>query len=606
MSSETNPSAIEGTEIAASIHGIEVPQSPFLTEGRIERINTGKYEGAEINGALALVTSSDRVLELGAGLGIVGAVIAKNTQPEAMVSFEANPNLIPHIRRLYQMNSLSDRIDLRNQVLLATPDRPETVDFHLGNSFLGSSLVAQVARKQRKISVETADFEEVRTQLNPTILVMDIEGGELDLLQDADLTGIRAVILEFHPALYGDSGMRRCKNMLRDQGFIRIDDHSTRTVWACQRTDVTRRLVQAIPDGERRPPMPGAPGANPLQKVENAQVVPADKSGFVQQAGVFDSEGDYCPQAALWRKGRPMTVRPDVPSAPPETLPGRWLWGGVLWDHFGHFIVESTSRLWPLPDLKDEIDGIVFIPKRPQRDDILLGFQRDFLDQLVPGIPVKLAHTVTRVDHLIVPEQGFGLGQITAGSAAFRTTMSQHFARDLLPSGSKKLYISRSSINLKRGGILGEARLESWLAAEGYEVFHPEKHDIPTQIARYKAAEVIVSCEGSALHLFGMIARPNQKVGIVLRRKSKATNLIVRHLKSFTGVSPTTFDAVQRGWTPGTNAKQHKFVGELDMPQLQSLLLRDGFIGAGSTTWSSLSDAEIRDVLGPKFNAIDA
>lgn len=605
MSHSPNPITAD-PEIAATCLGVQVPASPFLNETRIDRINSGKYEGQEIAGALALINAQDRVLELGAGLGVVGAVIAKTAQPDAMMSFEANPNLIPCIESLYTLNGLSDRIELRNQVLLASPDRPATVDFHLGNSFLGSSLVPQAARTQRTITVETADFEEVRTQFKPTVLVMDIEGGELDLLQDADLTGIRAVILEFHPALYGGSGMRRCKNMLRDQGFIRVDDHSTRTVWACQRTDVTRRLVQAIPDGERRPPMPGAPGATPLQRIDDAQVVPADKSGFVQQAGVFDSDGSYCAQAALWRKGRPMTVRPDAPPAPTQTLPGRWVWGGVLWDHFGHFIVESTSRLWPLPDLKDEIDGIVFIPKRPQRDDVLLGFQRDFLDQLVPGIPVRIAHTPTQVDHLIVPEQGFGLGQITAGSAAFRTTMAQHFARDIAPKGSKKLYISRSKINLKRGGILGETQLETWLAAEGYEVFHPEKHDIPTQIARYKAAETVVSCEGSALHLFGMTARPDQKVGIVLRRRSKATNLIVRHLKGFTGISPTTFDAVQRGWTPAENAKQHKYVGELDMPQLQDLLLRDGFIDAGGATWKSLTDAEIRDALGPRFTAIEA
>lgn len=605
MSTSSNPAATK-PEVAATCLGIQVPPSPFLTETRIERINAGKYEEQEINGARALVTAKDRVLELGAGLGIVGAVIAKTAQPEAMMSFEANPNLIPHIRSLYEMNGLSARIELHNQVLLASSDQPATVDFHLGNSYLGSSLVPQAARKQRKITVETADFENVRTQFKPTILVMDIEGGELDFLRGANLTGIRAVVVEFHPGLYGDSGMRRCKNMLREQGFNRVDEHSTRTVWACQRADATRRRMQITPKGEQPPPTPGSPRSTPLQRIENAQVVPATESGFVQHAGVFDSTEIYCPQAALWRKGRPLTLRPEVLPTLTQTLPGRWLWGGVLWDHFGHFIVESTSRLWPLPQVMDEIDGVLFIPKRPDRNDELLGFQRAFLDQLAPGMRVEIAHEPTQVSHLIVPEQGFGLGQITAGTAAFRETMAQHFAPSVAPHGSKKLYISRSEVNLKRGGVLGEKMMETWLEAAGYEIFHPEKHDIATQIARYKAAEMILSCEGSALHLFGMTARPDQKVGIVLRRKSKATNLIVRHLKGFTGIAPTTLDAVLRNWAPSKAARQHKWVGELDMPQLQSQLVNEGFIASDGARWASLSQEDIRAELGPHFKAIDA
>lgn len=605
MSSKSNVATLK-PEVAASYLDVQVPASPFLNESRIERINAGKYEGQEIDGALALVTSTDRVLELGAGLGVVGAVIAKTAKPKAMMSFEANPNLIPHIQELYDINGLSSRVKLHNQVLLASPDRPATIDFHLGNSFLGSSLVQQAARKQRKISVETADFEAVRKKFKPTILVMDIEGAELDFLHDADLTGIRGVVIEFHPALYGDSGMRRCKNILREQGFERVDGHSTRTVWTCQRTDVTRLRTKKPMGAEQSPPSPGSAGANPLQRLDHAQVVPAVENGFVQHAGVFDSAGLYCPQGALWRKGRPITLCPDVLPAVEKTLSGRWLWGGVLWDHFGHFIVESSSRLWPLPQLMDDIDGILFIPKRPDRSGALLGFQRAFFDQLAPGIRVEIANDPVKVEHLIVPEQGFGLGRITAGSSAFKETMTQHFAKDVTAQGGKKLYISRSNVSLKRGGILGEKLIETYLEAAGYEIFHPEKHDIATQVARYKAAESILSCEGSALHMFGMTARADQKVGIIMRRQSKATNLISRHIKSFTGIAPRSFDAIKRSWTATPGSRQHKWVGELDMPQLQTMLEQNGFIPSDGTPWVSPSDKEIKAELGPNFKSVDA
>ena len=91
----------DAVEVAAECLGVKVPASQFLHEGRIERINKAQYEGQEIKGALHVVQKSDRVLEVGSGLGIVGAVIAKNCNPQIVRSFEANPALIPHIMKLY-------------------------------------------------------------------------------------------------------------------------------------------------------------------------------------------------------------------------------------------------------------------------------------------------------------------------------------------------------------------------------------------------------------------------------------------------------------------------------------------------------------------------
>ena len=58
-------------EVAAHCLGVDVPQSPFLHENRIQRINEARYEGQEIAGALHVVRQGDNVLELGAGIGYV-------------------------------------------------------------------------------------------------------------------------------------------------------------------------------------------------------------------------------------------------------------------------------------------------------------------------------------------------------------------------------------------------------------------------------------------------------------------------------------------------------------------------------------------------------
>lgn len=222
---------------AAECMGVKVPASKYLHEGRIERINTARYEGQEIAGALHVVEKDDTVLEIGAGIGLVGAIIAHNKKPKQVISFEANPELIPAINALYETNGLQDSIAVQNRILISAPDRPETVPFHLKNSYLGSSLIDQDGRARKTVDVATADFSDVCKDHAPTVLVMDIEGGELELLKHADLSGFRAIILEFHPKVYGVGGMRSCKTILREAGFTRIDDVSTRTVWACIRVE---------------------------------------------------------------------------------------------------------------------------------------------------------------------------------------------------------------------------------------------------------------------------------------------------------------------------------------------------------------------------------
>ena len=223
-------------DVAAICRGLLVPSSPMLTDTRIARIEAGRYEGQEIAGALAVTRPGDRVLELGAGLGIVGGVVAVNTQPIVLRSYEANPDLLPHIRALHALNGLGDRAEVHHAVLLSAPDRPASLPFHIGRSYLGSSLLAEGSGKADTVEVATGDFNAVLDSFRPDVLLCDIEGGELEVLEHARLDGLRAVVIEFHPAAYGVEGMRRCKQILREAGFDRIEHQCTRTVWTCQRT----------------------------------------------------------------------------------------------------------------------------------------------------------------------------------------------------------------------------------------------------------------------------------------------------------------------------------------------------------------------------------
>jgi FkbM family methyltransferase len=592
------------TQIVARCEGLRVPDSPFLNETRIARINAARYEGEEIAGALRVVTPADRVLELGAGLGIVGAVTALNRRPEAVLSFEANPALLPHINALYAENGLSDRIRVENRVLLAGPDQPQSVTFHVHNSYLGSSLVDSANRQTRPVTVPAADFDTTAAQFGATVLLMDIEGGELDLLRQIDLTRFRAVVLEFHPAVYGIAGMKECKAILRKAGFEQVADRSSRTVWTCERTAVAApggAPDPAVEAGAVDAPDPKGGWSTQMVQLSGAVVIPPDTRGFVTQSGILTEDGRPVPMGDLWRNARPLTQAPRMPEAAPGTLAGHWVWGGVLAGHFGHFLVESTGRLWGWPQVP-QADGIIFMPKGPKLTG-LSRWQTEFFELAGVRGRVILATEPLQVERLSVPGQGFGLGDIVRGTQATRDFFSR-FGAGIAPEGGAKLYISRSKLSDQKGLLIGEHDLEERLAAEGYEIFHPQKHSMTEQVARYKAATQVIAAEGSAIHFFAMVARPNQRLAMILRRRSGATRQIEQHLSNFAGITAVTLDALRRVWARPDTPRARLGLGELDLPRLQVLLAQAGFIPTGGPVWDALHEDEVAARIGPTFRPV--
>ncbi|WP_299928879.1 glycosyltransferase family 61 protein [uncultured Pelagimonas sp.] len=339
-----------------------------------------------------------------------------------------------------------------------------------------------------------------------------------------------------------------------------------------------------------RRPDPNEGWSRRVEVLRNPIVVPPAERKFVQPAGILRENGSFCAQGAHWRKARPLTTLPDKPEGPVAQLPGTWLWGGVLFRHFGHFLVESSGRLWPIPGLPEKIDGVLFIPKSPGAGYKPEPFHLDFFG--MAGVSrVYQADRPLQVEKLYVPGQGFGLGQIIEGTDHARAYFRNHFARNISPDGPEKLYISRSRLGRGRGKILCEDHLDDLLADQGYEVFHPQAHDLPTQIARYKAAKQVVASEGSAIHLFAMVAREHQKLAVVARRVSQATGFILRHARSFAGIEPVLVNTLHRSWVPENETVARLWLSELDFAAAHRALADAGFVSG--PTWADPSAEEM-------------
>lgn len=352
-------------------------------------------------------------------------------------------------------------------------------------------------------------------------------------------------------------------------------------------------------EAERCRPRPDGGWSHRVEVLRQPVIVPPKVRAFEQPGGILRANGSYCAQGALWRKNRPLTSRPAAPEQPPETLDGEWLWGGVLWRHFGHFLVESTGRLWALMALPDGVRGVLFIPKSPALGATLEGYQKDFFD--MAGAPsVRLLDRPARPEKLYVPGQGFGLGQIASGTVHAQRWFRDHFARDIPAEGPDKLYISRSGLSAGRAKLLCEDRLDRYLESQGYTVFHPQDHDLRTQVARYKAARQVIACEGSAIHLFAMVVRPTQRLAIIVRRLSAATHYIETHVTGFSGNAPLTIDAICRGWLPKGKATRRHQVSELDFAKAQQMLTEAGFVAPGPI-WEQPTPDDIKAAKAAAF-----
>ncbi len=321
--------------------------------------------------------------------------------------------------------------------------------------------------------------------------------------------------------------------------------------------------------------------------------------GARRAAGLFDSAWRFLPEGHCWRyTSGPITLEPEFPDLEeePERIEGRWLFGGLLYGHFGHFLCETTSRLWALDQL-DDVDGIIFYPKnrmtherRHYRHQLpffaAMGLTEDKIRFRAPQKP-------TVIEQLAIAEPGFGIERMIEGRPEYRAYMQANLGRDIMPEGAEDIYISRSKLPSKRGSVLLETLIESRMENAGYTIFHPQNHALEEQIAAYKAAKRIVSLDASSLHLAAMIVAPETKVAILNRGPTNNIDDYIAQFTRWQGHAPTRIEAVQGVWFPeGRRLKKRETHATLDLPAVCKTLVAEGFLPEG-TKWRPPTKAQL-------------
>ncbi len=198
MQTETRtPPAQDIETVQISGHQVRLRRDVY-SEPIINALVKGSYESGELHVVPRLFGAGDRVVEVGCALGCVSMQAATTVGPENFLGFEANPEMIDDAKFNFAMNGLPIRVEnavLKNQVCWAGPN--SFVDFHIHKDFWASSLVP-IPGTVKTASVPTLCLERELRAFGANALICDIEGGEIELLSLADLTGINKILMEIH------------------------------------------------------------------------------------------------------------------------------------------------------------------------------------------------------------------------------------------------------------------------------------------------------------------------------------------------------------------------------------------------------------------------
>ncbi len=196
------------------MHGVSVTVDPRWPRAIVGTLYDGRYEQYEAEVLRATLRSGDRYLEVGASIGVTTTIACQIVGDVNVTAVEADPELARAAARTAALNG--HKPVTINAVL--TNDGQAERRFYVREDFWGSSLFPSPGA--REIVVPARPFLRELEETRATYLLVDIEGGEAELLAPSLPASVRAICLEVHPDRIGEEAVRGVIAGLTDQGFV--------------------------------------------------------------------------------------------------------------------------------------------------------------------------------------------------------------------------------------------------------------------------------------------------------------------------------------------------------------------------------------------------
>ena len=251
--------------------------------------------------------------------------------------------------------------------------------------------------------------------------------------------------------------------------------------------------------------------------------------------GVFDASGRILEGTVDWRTAERHTNQQiphlhldgdAVRTAAPEPA---YVYGGRINLHFGHFLINTLSRFWPL--LARRRDRLKFLCH--DTNVPAAWFAHPFASRIFGALGLTPEDFVTfdaptRIERLIVPHTSvaeqfyahrvFGLLCRRLG-VAIAGDMGD--ASDRAP-----IYLSKTRLAHGVSRFVNEQALADRLAERGVEIVHPETLDLADQIRLFAGRRTVLGCAGSAFHT-SIFAPPRGRARVLLYTPHINSNFVL-------------------------------------------------------------------------------
>lgn len=203
------------------------------------------------------------------------------------------------------------------------------------------------------------------------------------------------------------------------------------------------------------------------------------------------------------------------------------IFGGVIYNHFGHFLLDGLSRLWYLVKYPQDKRKVAFVVISWDNADEKLGSVREFNYEFLKMLGLNkerilIINKATKFAKIIVPQEShhayfnyskewISIYQKLAESADKICQKEPKFDKIFL---SHKKWLG--SCGVRSCECVNEDLFEEFFSKLGFEVIYPEELSIARQIYLAHNAKQIASTIGTTTH-FALFCKPNTQFFMLIR-----------------------------------------------------------------------------------------
>ena len=180
----------------------------------------------------------------------------------------------------------------------------------------------------------------------------------------------------------------------------------------------------------------------------------------------------------------------------------------IIPKHWGHFLIDTVSRLWVFLDQNYPTDNMrVFYNSWGFENNEISGNYKRFLELM--GIYERMEP----VDHCIRAKEiwipSYSMSFSKTYHPCYKTIFDYVTQRAMKTDSIKNLkkykniYFSRTQLATSKMKEIGEMDLENIFKANGFKILYPEKMSLEEQIFYFQTSDIVCAMSGTIMHNIG-------------------------------------------------------------------------------------------------------